>query len=174
MLHRPSEAGPWTLAAGTLILHSRRVSDPSEHSDTFDDGVADFSEQPGRLGGHPIASVLGDEVVFVEPHVSIRSAARTLERAGVGLAVVGSRDAVVGVVSERDIVRAVAAGLDLDEKLIDAIETEVLTWATVESTIDQVAEEMLMHYLRHVLVADLDGHLAGVVSMRDVLASYAV
>ncbi len=84
----------------------------------------------------------------------------------------GSR--LYGVVSERDIVDAVALGTDLDNTPVTTIEAEDLKWATSTSTVDDVAEEMLENYLRHVLVGDDDGGLVGVVSMRDLLTAYLV
>ncbi len=57
---------------------------------------------------------------------------------------------------------------------VEAIETENLKWAAETSTVDDVAEEMLENYLRHVLVGSDDGGLLGVVSMRDLLTAYLV
>lgn len=142
-------------------------SSTSDQIDALDDAL-----DAGRM---TIVGLLSDQVVYLEPHATVHQAATTLHTNDVGLAVVGQPGEVLGVLSERDIVRAVAEGLDPDATVIDVIETDHdLTWATVDSTVDAVAEEMLTHYLRHVLVADEDGELAGVVSMRDVLAAYVV
>jgi CBS domain-containing protein len=53
-----------------------------------------------------------------------------LEDAGVGCLAVGKPDAVEGVVSERDILRAVAEGLDLDATSVGGVESTELKWAT--------------------------------------------
>ena len=115
---------------------------------------------------------MSDSIAMVSPSTSIRDAAERLQIAEVGLLVVGTPDAVHGVVSERDIVRCVALGADLDATPVEAIESDHLKWATVDSTVDTVAEEMMENYLRHMLVADSAGLLVGVVSMRDVLTAY--
>jgi CBS domain-containing protein len=78
------------------------------------------------------------------------------------------------VISERDLVDAIAMGLDIDETAIEIVESDSLKWATATSTVDDVAEEMLETYVRHILVCNEDGTLAGVVSMRDLLTAYRV
>ena len=47
-----------------------------------------------------------------------------------------------------------------------------LVWCDAESTVAAVAEEMMEHYVRHVLVEE-DGRLLGMVSARDLLGAYA-
>lgn len=149
-------------------MSSRQSQGVNDALDQLDDD--DFPRE-GRM---TVDSLLSDSIVYVDADSSIRTAAVALTQADVGLVVVGSHGDVVGVVSERDIVRAVATGADLDEMVVKTIETEDLKWATTDAPIDDVAEEMLEYYLRHVLVGDDDGVLAGVVSMRDILAVYVV
>lgn len=134
--------------------------------DVFAEEIAD------RDGRQPISNLVSTSIVFVGGTASVRDVAVRLRTADVSLAVVGDEQQVFGVVSERDIVRAVALGVDLDTAIAAAIETDELKWATVESSVDDVAEEMLENYLRHILVRDVDGSLVGVVSMRDLLATY--
>lgn len=146
---------------------------PTLVNQTPDDAPLD-DEIRASGGQHRVMNLLSEVVVYVDSTESVRDAAVRLRSADVSLAVVGDAQRVLGVVSERDIVRAVALDLDLDATVVDAIESENLKWATVDSTVDDVAEEMLENYLRHVLVGHDDGSLAGVVSMRDLLAVYLV
>jgi CBS domain-containing protein len=78
---------------------------------------------------------------------------------------------VIGVVSERDIVRAVAQGLDVDQLTVGDIASRDVVWIDADHDIGDAAEEMMEDYVRHVLVRDERG-LVGVLSMRDVLAAY--
>jgi CBS domain-containing protein len=125
-----------------------------------------------RTADMSIELLMSDSIAMVSPSTSIRDAAERLQLAEVGLLVVGTPDAVHGVVSERDIVRCVALGADLDATPVEEIESDHLKWATVDSTVDTVAMEMMENYLRHMLVADDAGQLVGVVSMRDLLTAY--
>lgn len=124
------------------------------------------------MGDGPITPYVSDRVIFVDESSSLRDAAERLRTDDVGLVAVGTVDDVRGVVSERDIVTSVALGFDLDETTVAQVETSDLVWATTDSTVGGVAEEMMEHYLRHMLIRDDDGVLAGVVSMRDLLTAY--
>lgn len=136
-------------------------------NDNDDNDVPAF----GR-GSASISTVIGDEPVVIASTTTLREAARQLSRAGVGLIVVGSTEEVEGVVSERDIVGAVATGADLDTTTVADVETkDHLDWATADSTIAEVADEMMRDYVRHILVTN-GSKLIGVVSMRDLLAFY--
>ena len=140
-------------------------------TDTDDTSLAD--EPLETFGGRAtITAYMSDEVVALDPAATLREAAVALEEAGVGCVVVGTRDAVEGVVSERDILRAVAEGIDLDTTPVSEIESRHLMWATTDSTVEEVVDEMMGNYVRHVLVGE-DHRLVGMVSIRDVLAAYA-
>lgn len=139
-------------------------------SDFDDDSMPGF--QPRQDGDQQVGQFLSDTIPTIEPSASLRAAAQLLVEAEVGLLVVGKPDAVQGVVSERDIVRCVANGVDLDATTVEAVESENLKWATRSSTVAEVVEEMMEHYLRHVLIAGDDGELVGVTSMRDLITAY--
>ena len=125
-------------------------------------------------GNRHVAQFITDNVTRLAPSTSLREAAVALRRDDVSLAAVGVGSAIEGVISERDLVRAIAAGLDLDDTTVATIESGTLKWAPATSTVDVVAEEMLETYVRHILVGNEDGTLAGVVSMRDLLTAYLV
>ena len=112
-----------------------------------------------------------DTVVRVAADADLWAVAATLAEAGVGALAVGQLDDVLGVVSERDVVQALAAGRDPSTTTAFDVAHTTLVWCDVESTVAEVAEEMMEHYVRHVLVED-GGRLVGVVSARDLLGAY--
>jgi predicted transcriptional regulator len=115
--------------------------------------------------------VTTEGIVTVAPTEPVRAAAAAVVEQSVGMLVVGTTDDVIGVVSERDIVRAVAEGLDLDQVTVADIASRQLVWLDADDNIGDAAEEMMEDYVRHVLVRDEDG-LVGVLSMRDVLSAF--
>jgi CBS domain-containing protein len=127
---------------------------------------------PTGGGEQQVELFMRDTVSMIDPSASLREAANRLQSDEVGIVVVGTVDAVKGVVSERDIVRCVALGVDLDATTVEAVESENLKWAAQGSTVDTVAEEMMENYLRHMLIADDAGRLVGVVSLRDLITAY--
>lgn len=120
----------------------------------------------------PISDLTGDAVICVPPRASLREVADALTNQGIGAVGVGSSTEIVGIVSERDVVGAVAAGFDSAvTTAADIAETELI-WATPDSTVGEVAAEMLDHWVRHVLVGD-EGKVVGIVSARDLLGAYS-
>jgi CBS domain-containing protein len=86
--------------------------------------------------------------------------------------VVGQGDDVLGVVSERDVVRALAAHRGVGETTAAEIAHRDLVWCDAHADVADVAEEMMERYVRHVLV-ERNGRLVGIVSARDILGAYA-
>ena len=124
------------------------------------------------LGGHASVRLFtGDVVAMVAPDSTLQDAAETLVADDVGLLVVGTADQVQGVVSERDLVRAVALGRDPETTLVSDVASTRLVWCDATATVADVGELMMEEYVRHVLVEDA-GRLAGVVSARDLLGAY--
>jgi CBS domain-containing protein len=129
-------------------------------------------DSPGTTFHGSSASVrtyLTAEVVTIAPTASVREAAQVIARAGV--LAVGTADDVTAVVSERDIVAAIAEGLDIDATTVADLRCSHLFWIDANDTIGDAAEEMMEDYVRHVLVRDERG-LVGVLSIRDVLSAY--
>ena len=119
----------------------------------------------------PISTYTTDEIVTLDASATVRAAAELIDAASIGCIVIGTAEAVEGVVSERDIVRLVASGRDPDTVTVGELETKHLMWTTPESSVGDVAEEMMENYVRHVLVGD-GTNVVGIVSMRDVITAY--
>lgn len=111
----------------------------------------------------------GRAVTTVEPGVSLAEAAAILTRDRIGAVVVMDGDAVAGILSERDIVRALAAdGADaLQRPARDYMTTRVMT-CQMRDPIDDVMQWMTTGRFRHLPVIE-DGRLAGIVSIGDVV-----
>ncbi|MEO6881690.1 MAG: CBS domain-containing protein [Mycobacteriaceae bacterium] len=121
-----------------------------------------------------VADVLaakGSAVVTVAPTATVTELLAVLAHHGVGAAVVRDGQQTVGIVSERDVVRA----LDLHGaevlvgKVAEIMTVQVVTCAPTES-LERVSVVMTEQRARHVPVV-ADGHLVGVVSIGDVVKS---
>jgi len=122
-------------------------------------------------GSIPISTVTGDPVARVAANATIADVAKAIVAGDFGAIVVGDDERPAALVSERDIVRVVATGKDpAAVPAVDVASTK-LVWCDAEATVDQVAAQMMDHYIRHVLV-ERDGALAGIVSARDLLGIY--
>lgn len=113
--------------------------------------------------------------VTVAPTASIREAAKLMAEARVGLVVVvdpGDPGRILGVVSERDVIRAVASGLDLSRPVRDVMSSPVVA-VDAEEPVQNAARAMRNHNVRHVVVTR-GGRLYGVISIRDLIAEQDV
>jgi len=114
----------------------------------------------------------GDRVVAVEPGVTVPDVAATLRRERIGAALVRDRDgALLGIVSERDIVRSIAeeGPESLNKSAADLMSRSLVTCGPENSTADLI-EKMLAEQIRHLPVYD-DGELVGIISISDVVKS---
>jgi CBS domain-containing protein len=123
-------------------------------------------------GAITMSALIGDQIARVAADASLYAVADALEAAGVGALVMGDGDRPSGIVSERDLVHALAARRDPATTRASDIAHTTLLWCDEDSTVAEVAEEMMANYIRHVLV-EVDGRLIGVVSARDLLGVYA-
>jgi CBS domain-containing protein len=79
---------------------------------------------------------------------------------------------LLGIITERDILRAVALGADLDNATVDDVMTADVFTVGPDMPLQQAAREMAARWIRHLPVVDA-GKLLGVVSMRDVTGVFA-
>ncbi|MDQ3402946.1 MAG: CBS domain-containing protein [Actinomycetota bacterium] len=114
----------------------------------------------------------GTEVATVEPGTSVAGLIEELARHNVGALVVVDGDAVVGIVSERDVVRGLdKRGSDLLNAKVSTIMTADVLTCTPEDSVDSLAATMTERRIRHMPVVS-DGRLAGIVSIGDVVKSH--
>lgn len=116
----------------------------------------------------PIRTVSHRPAVQVHKEDSLRSVAETLTEESIGAAVVKGTHPPC-IVSERDLVAALAEGLDPDRSAAADVMTADLACAAPAETVLDVGLRMLDNEIRHLPLVD-DGVVVGVVSARDVLA----
>ncbi|WP_114945689.1 CBS domain-containing protein [Microvirga calopogonii] len=117
-----------------------------------------------------ILSIKGREVATIEPSRSLSEAAKVLAERRIGaLLIVDANRPVSGIISERDIVRAVAAhgAKALDEPVSRFMTGKVVT-CTGETSINDIMELMTQQKFRHIPVVE-SGRLAGIISIGDVV-----
>lgn len=119
-----------------------------------------------------VGEITGDPVLAVTPDTPLVSVAAVLDSAHVGAVIVRSNHRVQGVVSERDLVKAMADRRDLETTTAAEVASTELVWAESTAPVVDVAQEMMEHWVRHVLV-ERKGRLVGIVSARDLLGVLA-
>jgi CBS domain-containing protein len=112
----------------------------------------------------------GRDVLTTQPHRTIKEVAAQLASRGVGAVVVSDAShAVLGILSERDIVRAIGSGpSSVLEEPVSRYMTVKVTTVDENASVDRVMELMTAGRFRHLPVVE-DGRLVGIVSIGDVV-----
>lgn len=112
----------------------------------------------------------GRDVVTIQPGASLADAANLLAERRIGAALIlGADRRLIGIISERDIVRALAAsGVTALDLPVSQIMTRKVETCSESETISSIMERMTNGKFRHVPVVD-QGRLAGIVSIGDVV-----
>jgi len=119
-------------------------------------------------GNAKVRSLVTRPAVYVHPDDTLRKVAETLSEEAIGAVLVRGPNGAEGLVSERDVVRALAEGSDPDqERALDVMADELVT---VDPNDDLVAAAHLMvdAEIRHLPVVE-DGVAFGMISARDAL-----
>jgi CBS domain-containing protein len=115
----------------------------------------------------------GRQVSTIPPDATVRSAAAAMTSANVGALVVSADgSALAGILSERDIVRRLAAdGPDLLDQPVSALMQADVHTCTGADHVDQLMHLMTEHRIRHLPVL-ADGSLVGIISIGDVVKTH--
>lgn len=118
-----------------------------------------------------VSDIMTEASITDTPSDTLRSAAERMWAQQTGSLLVMDGGRLIGIITERDLLRAVARGADLDTRVRDVMTTElVTTWP--DSPLREAAREMAHRWIRHLPVLD-GGKVVGVVSMRDVTGVFA-
>jgi CBS domain-containing protein len=117
-----------------------------------------------------ILATKGHDVVTIEPNASIAAAAELLAKKRIGaIVILGVDRRIVGILSERDIVRAIAErGAYALSEPVSVVMTRSVSTCTEAEMVISVMERMSAGKFRHMPVVD-QGRLVGVVSIGDVV-----
>lgn len=111
----------------------------------------------------------GRDVFTVHSGSSIKDTVNYMASKGVGLVPVMNDEKLVGVFSERDLVkRVIAKDKDLNSTFVDDVMSTSLVIAKIDESNESVLAKMKEAKTRHILIIDND-KLVGVLSLRDLL-----
>lgn len=143
-----------------------RDLDPDLGLDLAEGDPVEPADMPGP--DDPVRSIMARPVLMVPARTSLRGVAVELTRAGIGAVLVEDAGEPVGIMTERDVVRALAEGADPEDVWAADLMTPRTLIAAPDDVISSVAELMRIAEVRHVPVRD-GGQYVGIVSLRDIL-----
>ena len=132
--------------------------------------MAEAPYQPAGRRGPTVRELMHTHVVSTDPDDPVARAAAAMVAAKVGSALVMQGRFLAGILTERDVLRAAASGADLVTAPVSAWMTKDPESASLDTTVEDAAQLMLLHGFRHLPV--VEGRLVrGVVSLRDLFAA---
>ncbi|WP_462188001.1 MULTISPECIES: CBS domain-containing protein [unclassified Frankia] len=120
-----------------------------------------------------VSEAMSSLVLMIGPGHTLRQAARLMAARKVGAAVVHDADSEgYGILTERDVLRSIAAAQDPDVEIAGDHLTRDVVFADPEWSLDEAAAAMLRGGFRHLIVTS-GGGVAGILSMRDVVRCWS-
>jgi CBS domain-containing protein len=116
-----------------------------------------------------IIQLVNRRPVTANSEISIKQAAEIMKRESVGSIVITDKDYnPIGIVTERDIIYAIADGIPL-ESSIDQIMSQNPVTVDGEADISEAVALMSSRGIRHLVVLNKEGKVVGVISIKDVV-----
>ena len=114
-----------------------------------------------------LASIMTRDVLLVEPSDTIGEAAQKMTERGVGAVVVSDFGRMIGIFTERDVMRAVAGRVHSSEARVREWMTPDPVTMGEDASVEDAGNTMIERGFRHIPVV-ADDRAVGIVSIRDV------
>jgi CBS domain-containing protein len=111
------------------------------------------------------------DFIEVAPEDTLGEVAERMTALNVGAVAVKDSGRLIGILTERDLLKAMAARVHSSEARVRQWMTPDPVTATVDTSVEDAAQIMLGSGFRHLPVLDDDGRVAGIVSLRRVVSA---
>jgi CBS domain-containing protein len=119
-----------------------------------------------------VEEIMTQAAVTDATNVPLASVAELMWKQQTGSVVIREGQRIVGIVTERDVLRTVAAGKDAASVLVgDVMTTDIIT-TSPDTSVRDAARTMAQHWIRHLPVVE-NGQLVGIISQRDITGVFA-
>ncbi|HLX49129.1 MAG TPA: CBS domain-containing protein [Streptosporangiaceae bacterium] len=132
--------------------------------------MAEGVAQRGKATTAVLRDLMTERVVTTTPETSVTEAAAAMVASRVGSAIVMQGSFLAGILTERDVMRAVASAEDLQRSPVSAWMTPDPQSATPDTTAEDAAQMMLLNGFRHLPVVE-GRRVLGVVSLRELFGA---
>jgi CBS domain-containing protein len=119
-----------------------------------------------------VRHVMLRNVVTTGPKTSLRAAIEILNEKHIGsLLIADSHKKCIGIFTERDVIRVIAQGVDLDAPIEKVMSSNVITVGE-EASLEEARRLIITHAVRHLPVVNGQGKLVGLLSVRKLLDEF--
>lgn len=119
-----------------------------------------------------IGELIRREPVTVSPNTSIREAVKLMNKENIGSVIITDPEGrVLGIFTERDLVRVIAEGISLDSDIRNAMTRNPIV-IYEDEPVSRAVSIMAEKRIRHLPIIDRRGFLRGIVSARDIAETF--
>jgi CBS domain-containing protein len=118
-----------------------------------------------------VGALATTSVLSVRPGDSLQEVARRMTERNVGAAAVVTGDSSPGIITERDLMRAIAGRADPASATVEDFMTANAITASASWSVAEAARAMIHGRFRHLLVLGSAGEITGILSIRDLVES---
>jgi len=119
-----------------------------------------------------VSDAMTSDIVSIGPAHTLREASQVMSSRGIGSVLVHDPDGSgPGILTERDVVRAVADGVDVDQAASGDHLTTDSAYSSPQWSLDEASEAMRRGGFRHLVVVD-GSDVLGIISMRDIVRAW--
>lgn len=115
-----------------------------------------------------VKDVMSPNVVVAKPNATIREAAKVMAAAKIGSLIVRKGEKIVGIVTERDLVAAIAKDNDTDETDLEDVMSKPVVTVEPSKTVEEAVDLMIEHKIKKLPVVS-DGKLMGIITASDIV-----
>lgn len=115
-----------------------------------------------------VRELIGDDVIWTSSDTSLRGAAKAMKANSVGSLAVGEDERLIGIITERDLVKACAESAEFDESVVEDWMSRYPDSLSPETSVEDAAMWMAAAGYRHLPIIE-GTHVLGVVSIKDIL-----
>ncbi len=118
-----------------------------------------------------ISDVMRADFIEVAPEDTLGEVAEQMTAKNVGAVVVKDHGTLIGILTERDLLKAMAARVHSSEARVRQWMTADPVTASADADVEDASRVMLELGFRHLPVLDDEGHVTGIVSLRRVVGA---
>lgn len=114
-----------------------------------------------------VRDVMNKDVMTAESEITVKEAAKIMSQHHVGSLVILKKEEIVGIVTERNILVAVAEGKDAELTTVEEIMSKNVITVAPDKTIEDAVNIMVEHKIKKLPVVDA-GKLIGIITASDI------
>jgi CBS domain-containing protein len=120
-----------------------------------------------------VSDIMTSATIHDSPDDTLAAAARMMWHQQTGSLLVMEGEALIGIVTERDVLRVIAEGNDPKGTSLREVMTKDPVTISPDKKLSDAATVMFNHWFRHLPVVDDGGQVCGILSLRDLLTLLA-